>query len=117
MKLKAFLLFIFITGKLVAQSTSGQAEIQIKTSAQCEMCKNRIEEALAFEKGVKKANLDMETKVVTVVYKTSKTEPSKLRKAISKAGYDADDIKADQEAYNKLPACCKKPDDPDHKIH
>jgi hypothetical protein len=38
-----------------------------------------------------------------------------LRKAVSDVGYDADDMSADPEAYKDLPACCKKPDDPDYE--
>jgi copper chaperone CopZ len=85
-------------------------EISIKTSSQCEMCKARIEEALAFVKGVKTSNLDLESKMVKVTYNPDKTNPGIIREAISKAGYDADDISADPKAYEKLPACCKKPD-------
>ena len=91
--------------------------IKIKTSSQCDECKERIEEALAFEKGVKTSDLDVETKIVTVAYKKSKTSPEKIRKAISKVGYDADDVSADPKAYSKLDACCKKPDDPDAEPH
>jgi copper chaperone CopZ len=93
------------------------AEIKIKTSSQCDMCKERIEETLAFERGVKKSELDLETQIVTVEYRKNKTSPEKIRKAISKAGYDADDVAADKKAYSKLPACCKKPDDPDAEPH
>ncbi len=45
-------------------------KIQIKTSAVCGMCKDRIEEYMAYEKGVKEAELDLETKVLTIKYKT-----------------------------------------------
>jgi len=89
-------------------------EIKIKTSAVCGMCKDRIEGCLAFEKGVKSATLDVETKVVTVAYNPAKTSPDQLRKTISKLGYDADTIPAGQAAYARLPACCKK-DAPEHK--
>ena len=91
--------------------------IKIKTSSQCDECKETIEEALAFEKGVKTADLDVETRIVTVTYKKSKTSPEKIRKAISKVGYDADDVAADPKAYSKLDACCKKPDDPEAAPH
>ncbi len=91
--------------------------IEIRTSAQCDMCKERIEEALAFEKGVKKAELDVDSQIVTVTYKKDKTNPEKIRKAISRVGYDADDVPADPKAYAKLDACCKKPADPDALPH
>ena len=91
--------------------------VKIKTSAQCGMCKTAIEEALAFEKGVKSSELDLETKEVTVQYKGGKTSPEKIRKAICSIGYDADGVKANERAYSKLPGCCKKPEDPDHVPH
>jgi len=88
------------------------AEIKIQTSAICGMCKERIEHDLSFAKGVNGVSLDDETKIVTVSYKTSKTNPDKIRKAISEIGYDADDVPANQEAYDKLPKCCQKGNKP-----
>ena len=38
--------------------------VKIKTSAICEMCKERIEKRLAFTKGVKDVNLNLDDKVV-----------------------------------------------------
>ena len=83
-------------------------EIKIQTSAVCGMCKERIEHDLAFEKGVKSVSLDNETKIVTVGYSPKKTNPDNIRLALSRIGYDADDVKADPVAYDKLPGCCKK---------
>jgi copper chaperone CopZ len=89
-----------------AQST--KSEIKIKTSAVCGMCKDKIEKELPFEKGITEVTLDSETKICTVKYKADKTNPEKIRLAISKIGYDADEVLADAKAYEKLPACCKK---------
>ena len=91
-----------------AKKDKSTEKIGIQTSAQCEMCKERLEKEMAFEKGVKSVELDLETKVLTISYRTDKTDPAKLRKAVSKIGYDADDVEADPEAYAKLPACCQK---------
>jgi len=85
-----------------------EATIKIKTSAVCDQCKERIEKSLAFEKGVKTAVLDVDTKILTVTYNPSKTTPDDIRKAVSKLGYDADNIAKDKAAYAKLPSCCKK---------
>ena len=82
--------------------------IKIKTSAVCGMCKDRIEQGMAYAKGVRDITLDVETKIATIKYSTSKTSPDELRKGISKLGYDADEIPADSAAYVKLPPCCKK---------
>jgi len=92
----------------VGQTKESVSKIEIKTSAICGDCKERIEHDLSFSKGVKKVTLNSETKVVTVAYNPKKSNPEVLRKAINRIGYDADDQPADAAAYNKLPACCKK---------
>jgi periplasmic mercuric ion binding protein len=93
----------------MAQDTKKSSEeIKIKTSAVCSMCKDRIEKGLSSEKGVKSVSVDTDTKIATVSYNPEKTDPAKIRTAISKIGYDADDVKADPVAYAKLPSCCKK---------
>ncbi len=95
---------LFLTVNLFAQN----AEVKIKTSAICDKCKATIERDLLFEKGIKKADLDLDSKVVTVVYNSKKTDEQKIRIAITKIGYDADSLAADHAAYLKLPDCCKK---------
>lgn len=112
--MRKIIVFVIIAllGAGVSAQESKLGEIKIKTSSQCDDCKERIEEALAFEKGVKKSELDVKTQIITVSYKKGKTSPEKIREAISKAGYDADDVKADPKAYGKLPACCQKPEIP-----
>lgn len=100
-------MFVLFTTPAKSQNET-TAELKIKTSAICDMCKETLENALAFEKGIKKSNLDVTSKVITVVYNPKKTTPEKIRVAISKAGYDADDVKANPKAYNKLDDCCKK---------
>ena len=98
-----------VTGATVkAQSSRETKKVEIKTSAQCEMCKERLEKAFAYEKGVKSSELDVETAVFTVEYLPNKTTPKKLQLAVTKIGYDADSLKADEKAYNKLPDCCQK---------
>lgn len=94
-----------------------EKEVKIKTSAVCGMCKARIERNLAFEKGVKEATLDVKSKVVTIKYNPTKTDVAKLKANISKTGYDAEEVPADEAGYAKLPSCCKKGgmDHPDHQ--
>ncbi len=104
----ALLALFFVTGSVHAFAGGEVKELKIKTSAICDMCKTKIEHDMKFEKGVKKATLDVETKILTLQYRADKTTPEKLRNAVAKIGYDADDVKAVQKAYDKLPGCCKK---------
>jgi len=108
LKIATITLMLFLFNTIVFAQKNDLAEIKIKTSAICGMCKETIENALAFEKGIKKSVLDVESKIVTVTYNPEKTTPEKIRLAISKAGYDADEIPANAKAYKKLDACCKK---------
>lgn len=85
-----------------------QSKIEIKTSAQCGMCDENISKALKKVKGVESFKLNLETQVLEVVYVSATTTPATIRKAISKAGYDADEVPSDPTAYQNLPACCKK---------
>ncbi|PLX12824.1 MAG: MerP protein [Marinilabiliales bacterium] len=86
--------------------------VEIQTSAICGQCKDRLEHDIAFEKGVKSVELDDETKILKIKFKKGKNNKENLKKAITKVGYDADDLPADQKAYNALPECCKKGNDP-----
>lgn len=99
----AIMVFLF-TFTIRAQEKT----VQIKTSAQCDDCKKKIETALNYAKGVKSAHLDVASKTVEVTYDSLKTNSDKIRLVISKAGYDADSIPADPKAYERLKPCCRK---------
>ena len=75
-------------------STPILENVKIKTSAICEMCKATIEKKLAFTKGVIESNLNLEDKVVMVVYNPRKTNVQSIKESISEAGYDADEVMA-----------------------
>ncbi len=104
---KIILLLITLSGSIAYAQSKKNAEIKIKTSAECDQCKKKIESNLIYEKGVKFCRLDIPSKVVTVTYNAEKTSPEAIRKAISKLGYNADDVLADKAEYDKLPECCK----------
>ena len=101
-------MFVFFTLTINAQENAKIAEIKIKTSAICDMCKETLESNLVYEKGIKRSELDVKTALITVTYNPQKITPEKIRIAISKLGYDADEISADKKAYEKLSSCCKK---------
>ena len=83
--------------------------VKIKTSAICEMCKERIEKNLALTKGVEKSDLNLEDQSnITVVYNPDKIDVAKIKQVMAETGYDADDVKAIKKSFDKLPSCCKK---------
>ena len=84
----------------------------IKTpTVQCEECKQRIENYVSREEGVTKVVVDYKRKITKVTYVSDRTNYENVKTAIANIGYDADDVKANPDAYDKLPSCCKKPTD------
>ncbi len=106
-KIKAITLSFFFV--LLSTLSYGQKAItsQIQTSAQCGDCKQRIEGKLNYTKGIKFAELDDQTKIVTVKFDPKKIDLLTIKQTIAKIGYDADEVKAAQEDIEKLPKCCQ----------
>ena len=78
-------------------------------SIQCEMCKKKIETYLMRQNGIKAVKVDLKKKVVGVQWITDRTNIEEIKTMIANIGYDADDVAAEESAYKRLPACCKKP--------
>jgi mercuric ion binding protein len=104
--MRIIILFIFLIVGLKGWSQN-QDTLQIQTSAICEMCKETLEYELTFTKGVKFVELDLSNKVLTIAYKSEKTNPDKLREVVARTGYHADWVPRDSVAYEGLPFCCK----------
>jgi len=83
--------------------------IEVKTSAICGECKERIENTLNFTKGVKFAELDLETNIITIKYKTADVTDVQIKKIIADIGYHADEVERSGEAFKNLPGCCQDP--------
>lgn len=111
--IKAIKLTLLSIIGLVTVSFAQQKAVQkvvIKTpTVQCEMCKDKIEKYLTREPGVTAVKVDYKKKTTTVTFLSDRNNIEQLKTSIANAGYDADDVTADEAAYNKLPKCCKKP--------
>ena len=85
-------------------------EITIPT-AQCGMCVARIDKALNGVDGILKYKVELKSYKVKVKYNSDKISLQSIEQLISKAGYQANNIPADVDAYNKLAMCCRLPKD------
>lgn len=94
-------------------STDKNAEhVTVKLpTMQCSICKKNIEKAVNKVPGTIDVNVDKNEKVAHVNFDKTKTDLSRIEKAITMAGYDANDKKADPDAYQNLDDCCKLPKD------
>ncbi|MBX7042709.1 MAG: heavy-metal-associated domain-containing protein [Ignavibacteria bacterium] len=99
-----------VAGNNAGNGKNSHEEIKIETT-QCNTCRQNITKALKKVEGISSFEVDIDEKVVHVTFDKSKTGLSKIEQAISLAGYDANNVKADPEAYENLDDCCKKPED------
>ena len=106
------LVFLCIGSQTISAQKSTEKAV-IKTVLNCDHCKECETCGLKFKtemlkiKGVKMYELDDQAMTFTVYYNPKKTSIETIRESISKLGYDADDLKADPEAYENLDGCCK----------
>ncbi len=102
------LVFTMLFMLLSFSAIAGNKTIKIKTSAICDMCKNRIELVVNSLDGVKKSMLNLENGVLLVKYDTKKISEEQIKIAISETGYHANELERNPKAYSVLPNCCKE---------
>ncbi|WP_300724454.1 heavy-metal-associated domain-containing protein [uncultured Bacteroides sp.] len=93
MKSKIFaLLAVLLMGVVspaLAKDKKDKETVTFLVSMTCEKCQQRIENNIAYEKGVTGLTIDLPKKLVTIEYRTEKTNSEKLKKAIQDLGYTA----------------------------
>ena len=99
-------LLLCIAAACGSATTAREVEIQTPT-LQCASCEVTIKKAVKNVDGVSAVEVDGESKVVRVTYAQGATDVGAIETAIVKAGYQANDKKADTTAYKNLPDCCK----------
>ncbi len=114
--MKKFLLLLLVIAGITSAGFSqavkkkGIQTITISTPGiMCETCKQRVEEYMVREEGVQKVSVDYKHNRTKVTYVAERTNDGNIKTAIANLGFDADDITANKESYDKLPSCCRKP--------
>ncbi|WP_306567931.1 heavy-metal-associated domain-containing protein [Flavobacterium lindanitolerans] len=114
LKQSILLFFMLFAVASFGQEGKKNQKAVIKTSIHCDHCKecetcgSKFQSNMLKIKGVRMYELDEKNSTLTVYYNATKTDLQTIKTAISKLGYDADDIKADTVAYESLDNCCKK---------
>jgi periplasmic mercuric ion binding protein len=113
LKTLTVLLVMLLSHTISAQKQKTVQKAIIRTAItcdhckQCETCGGLLEQRLLKQSGVQMITLDEKAMTITVIYNSKKTDLATIRSAISKLGYDADDVKADPTGYEQLDGCCK----------
>ncbi len=82
----------------------------------CDNCKVRVERALFKQYGISSYKVDVKKKTTTVAWVTDRTDIEQIKTMIANAGFDADDVTAEESAYKRLPAACRKPAEATKKL-
>ncbi len=111
---KIFLMMIAVAGLSLAgkAQTKPVLTVVIKTpNALCQVCKERIEGQLKRYDGVAEATVNFKKAETKVKYITDRINIEEIKAIIANCGYDADDVPAAEDMYNRLPKTCKKFED------
>ncbi|BFP40417.1 hypothetical protein FGF1_12620 [Flavobacteriaceae bacterium GF1] len=94
-------------------------KMTFEVDGRCEMCKMRIEKAALGVPGVKFADWDIPSHQLSLIVDERKTNPMEIKTALVAVGHDTKELKATQEAYDNIHACCKyrEDDTDDNKKH
>jgi|SRR5688500_14602723 len=113
MKKFLFAVFASVTFSIAASAqTKAVQTVKISTpTVQCGMCKTKIESYLKRYDGVHTIAVNVKKKETTVKYISDRINEEEIKTAIANAGYDANEITANEDSYKRLPKCCKKPED------
>ena len=82
-------------------------ETSFAAKGNCKMCKKTIETTALSMEGVLKADWDVKTKQINLVYDDQFIELTTIHNAIAQSGYSTDLVDLNQEAYDNLPMCCQ----------
>ena len=114
-KISIILTMVLLYGclSIINQNSANNIKIDeiIIPTAQCNMCVANIGNALNGVDGILKYKVELETDQVKIKYNTEMISLQAIEQLISKAGYQANNLPADIDAYNKLAMCCRLPKD------
>jgi len=107
MKSFFYIICISILALFSCKTTSApEKTATFKVWGNCEMCKKTIEGSCAID-GVREKDWNIESKLMTVKFDTTKVTLDEIQQSIAKVGYDNEVYFGDDYAYGKLESCCQ----------
>lgn len=92
---------------LSTAASDGVQVAAIRIYGNCGMCKRTIEGALKDVEGVKEANWDISSGMLSVAFVAKQVNEDDIKAKVAAVGYDSDTHRAPDEVYNALHACCQ----------
>jgi copper chaperone CopZ len=105
--MKPICLFVILLLSLYSCKTDKPERTDtFKVWGNCDKCKKTIETAASAD-GILEKEWNVESKLMTVKFDTTKINLNTIEQLIAKAGYDNDLYYGDDYAYGKLEDCCQ----------
>ncbi|MCX7728052.1 MAG: ATPase [Bacteroidia bacterium] len=101
-----FVLFLMLSVFVVVSCSNAVVETQVQVWGVCDIAKKKIDSAAKLD-GVLSADWNMENKLLTLKYDSTKVSIDNILKNIAMAGFDNERYYADDYAYEQLPDSCK----------
>ena len=103
--------FLLFSQWVIAQVKPIQTAVVKIPQALCIQCKSRLEYQVKRLDGVIEFIVNYRKGEARLKFYTDRTDIEQVKTMISNTGYDADDVLANPDAYNRLPISCKKRSD------
>jgi len=103
---------ILIAAAVLLSNSASRAQISnaktdtVKVYGDCGMCETTIEK-VGSKKKKYQTDWDVDTRMAVIIYDSKKTDLDAILKNIALSGYDNIKYLAPDDAYDKLPGCCK----------
>ncbi|MEN8230257.1 MAG: efflux RND transporter periplasmic adaptor subunit [Bacteroidota bacterium] len=89
-----------------ADHGSKMNHVMVRVAGNCDMCKERIENAALSVTGVESATWEAESQMLHLNFDAGRTNSAEIQQAVAKAGHDTEDFTAPDKVYDELPGCC-----------
>ena len=113
----AFMLFLFHVANSQVMSNKPQTIIIKSANLRCWECKERLDKYLLIqnksylESGIIEWKIDLLKGELKIKFLPDRVTIDDIKAAINNGGFDADEEKAEPDAYKKLPSVCKRAED------
>ncbi len=111
--MKTILFLVTVLIPLLGYSHHHKTEFKVYGA--CGMCETRIENAAKSVAGITFADWNRQTNILSIEYDAENVNLDDVHKKIAEAGHDTDKVRAEDEVYKELPACCHYERAPDDK--
>ena len=87
--------FFLATSVVFSQEriNSRDSQIVFSVNIDCHSCEQKIKKNIPYERGVRNLTTDLDKQLVTIRYRTSRTNKENLKKSIEKLGFTCTEVK------------------------